>query len=312
MKNRMKLYFSITLVILTTSVLSGCQLAKETIAANHNTDNLCGLFVTIGNDNSNSLVYSEVNVNSKGEIEFSATPSDNSIEGIIKDGHVSFGDIPGYYMGLVEVDINNSMNNSYGADKGYNNVKVALNSKDGIEEHRYEATLTISRKTQRQIDINPVYVRADGSIYTVFGQNIGYMNDGGSSGEIYSQTLSDEKSITQGGIVKTEKKAFTVTVVISDEADQVLIKEMNQEDVLIKTTLYSEEDADDFIVSSKTSYVIVEEIMTDNDNKHYINRSVYSLENQNLDEVYVSHTCKFPGEGGVIGTKMIHFITKNQ
>jgi hypothetical protein len=307
----MKMYFLIALMILSTCFLSGCQLAKETMAANHKTDNLCGLFVTIGNDDGNSFVDSEVKVNSKGELEFSTTPSDHTIEGIMKDGRVTFGDIPGYYMGLVEVDLNNSMNNCYGSDKGFNDVKVALNSKDGIEDHRYEATITISRKTQKRIDINPVYVRADGNIYTVLGQNVGYMNYGTSSGQIYSQTLSDEKSITQGGIVKTEKKAFTVTLVIADEAKKVLIKEMNQEDGLIKTTLYSQGNTDDFIVSLNTSYVIVEEMMTDNDNKEYINRSVYSLENKNLDEEYVSHTCKFPGEGGVIGTKTIRFIRKN-
>jgi hypothetical protein len=280
------------------------------MATKHNTESLCGLFVTIGNDIGDSFDGREVNINSKGELEISS--SNDTIEGIMKDGHVKFGDIPGYYMGLVEVDLNNSMNNCYGADKGFNDVNVAINSKDGIDEHGYEATITVSSKTQKLIDINPVYVREDGSIYTVPGQDVGYMNYGTSSGEIYSQTISDEKSSTQGGIVKTEKKSFTVTLVIADEAKHVMIKEMDKRDSLIKTTLYSQEDADDFIVNPNTSYVIVEEQMTNSDNKEYTNRSVYSIENNNLKDENVNHTCKYPGEGGVIGTKTIHFITNNK
>lgn len=310
MKSRRKTCFLIALLILSTSFLSGCQLAKETMAVNHNTENLCGLFVTIGNDIGDAFVSRDVNLNSKGELEISS--SNDTIEGVMKDGHVKFGDIPGYYMGLVEVDLNNSMNNCYGADKGFNDLNVAVNSKDGIDENSYKATITISSKTQKLVDINPVYIREDGSIYTVPGQDVGYMNYGTSSGEIYSQTISDEESSTQGGIVKAEKKSFTVTLVVADEAKQVMIKEMNQKDELIKTTLYSQEDSDDFIVNPNTSYVIVEEQMTNSANNEYTNRSAYSISNNNFIGEYVSHTCKYPGEGGVIGTKTIRFITKNK
>lgn len=312
MKNKLKLYLSIILMLLSTCFLTGCQLARESNTIKHSTESLCGLFVTVGDDRVDSFVNQEVKVNSKGEIEFSNTFSNNIIEGIMEDGHVKFGDIPGYYMGLVEVDLKDPMKNCYGADNGFKDVNYAINSMDGIEDNSYKATISVSRKTKKIININPVYVRADGSIYTVLGQSVGYMNTGASSGQIYSETLSDEKASTQGGVVTKEKKAFTINVAIIDEAKQVLIKEMNQDDSLIKTTIYSQKDADDFVVDPNTSYVIVEELMTDISNKDYIARSVYSLENKNLKEEFVSHSCSFPGEGGVIGTKTIRFIAKDQ
>ncbi len=312
MRNNVKIRLLMLVLILSTCLLSGCQLARDTASIKQATESLCGVFVTINDDMNYSLSNHEIKVNSKGELEFIDLSSSQTIEGVMEDGHVTFGDTPGYYMGLVEIDLNNSMNNCSGTDIGFRDTKYFVNSTDGMEEHSHEATITISRKTDKIIKMNPVYVRSDGSIYTILEQNGGYVYTGSSGAQMYTQTLSDEKSTTQGSMVKKEKKAFIIHVAMVDEAKHVLIKEMNREDSLIKTTIFTQTDAEDFIVDSNTSYVIVEELMTDNNDKDYIARSVYSLEDKDLTEEYISHTCSFPVENGIIGVKNIRFISKSQ
>jgi hypothetical protein len=252
----------------------------------------------------------KVTVNGKGEVEFSNPFTPNTVEGTMKDYRVKFGDVTGYYMGYVDVDQNNSMNNCSGADQGFHDVKFFTNSKDGLLEQSAEATLSISRNSREVIHINPVYIRSDGSIYTLLGQDIGYMNTGESIGSIYSQTLTDEKKSTFGDVIKSEKESYKVNIALVDEAKQVLIKEMNANDTLIKSTLYSQTDADDFVTDPNTSYVIVEELMSYNNSKEYTKRSIYSLEDKITEAEYDYHICNFPGEGGIIGTKSIRFRLK--
>jgi hypothetical protein len=309
MKNKKRFYFTTVLIILSSCILTGCQLANETIAVN-NPDQLCGVFVTLGNEIYPSMDDTEVTVNGKGEVTISNQPSANIVEGTMEDGRVKFGDVTGYYMGYVDIDFNNSMNNCSGADQGFHDVKYAVFSKDGKEEIEAEATLSVSRNSREVIHINPAYIRSDGSIYTILGQDIGYMNTGESSGSIYSQTLTDEKKSTIGDIITSEKESYKVNIALVDEAKQVVIKEMNTNDALIKTTLYSQTDADEFVTDPNTSYVIVEELMSSYNTKEYTKRSIYSLKVNDPEAEYNYHTCNFPGEGGVIGTKSVRFKLK--
>lgn len=104
------------------------------------------------------------------------------------------------------------------------------------------------------------------------------------------------------------KKTFAVTVVIAEEAKQVVIKEMDHMDSLIKSTPYTRESDDDFILEPNTSYIIVEELMTDDHNSPYINRNIYNpIDTPGVSEK-PSHACRFPDDNGVIGAKLIRFV----
>lgn len=315
MKNRSKTsVIIIILIFLSTNLLSGCQLAKEDNLENHSSEKLCGAFVTVNLDTSqlynDMLKDAEFIVNSNGELEIKQPPaSANTVEGTMTDGHVKFGDFTGYYMGEgIFKDSKGKNVHSNFSDKGFYDVKCAVNDTEAGVETSFEGSLSLSRYSSSIIHINPVYQRGDGSFYVALGQNPGMSTSGNSLGMVYSQSLSNETTSSGNGNAKRDKTAFKVNLFMADEAKQIVIKEMNKKDELIKASEYFPDSPEKYIVAPETCYVIVEEYTNSKENT--INRSIYNVEGVNLEEYYTSHVCHFPGKDSIIGVKSVRFVNK--
>ncbi len=317
MKNRIISGFVLSLLLLlSTCILYGCQLAQEDDFTAHESERMCGIFVTIGLDTAKLYNEQQKNaqfkINSQGKLEvLNMNPASMEIEGIMTgDGHVKFGEYQGYYMGEGEViDTNGKKQPTNFADPGFYDVKCAYNEKDNGKDISFEGTLAIKKNSMKIIHMNPVYQRGDGSLYTILGQNMGYSSSGNSSGMVLSQTFANTTTSSGSSrLVKKENTSFKVNIAMVDEATQIMIKEMNSKDELINATEYFPDSPEEYVVDPKAYYILVEERnhnKTDN-----IKRYIYNLESINLEEYYIGHTCHFPGDDAVIGVKNIHFVNK--
>lgn len=315
-RNRTRIVLSV-LLLLSVCFLSGCQLALEDELTAHESERICGVFVTIGLNPSelynNQLDNTQFKINRKGEIELQATnPASRQIEGTMtEDGHVKFGKYHGYYIGEGElIDPNGEKQLTNFADPGFYDVKVAHYEKEDGKDISFEGTLSIDRNSSQIIHMNPVYQREDGGIYTILGYNVGYSSSGNASGIVLSQSFSNTIA-SSGGSHRGNKKentSFKVNIEMTNAATQILIKEMNSKDELIRTTEYYPDSPEEFIVDPNAYYILVEE--RNNNKTDNITRYIYNLENIDLEEYYVGHTCHFPGDDDVIGVKQIRFINK--
>lgn len=316
-KNRTGIALSIIL-LLSTCFLCGCQLALNEDVTAHESERLCGIFVTIGLDTTEfyneQLKNTQFKINRQGELEFQAMgPSSRQIEGTMTDdGEVKFGEYHGYYIGEGKfIDSRGEEQITNFADPGFYDVKSAHNEKEDGKDISFEGTMAINRDSIKIIHMNPVYQRGDGSIYTVLGDTVGYSSSGNASGMVLSQTFSNTTTTSSGSRrhIKKENTSFKVSVAMVDAATQILIKEMNSKDELIKTTEYYPDSPEEYIVDPRTYYILVEE--RNNKKTENITRYVYNFENIDLEDYYVGHTCHFPGDDDIIGVKQIHFIKKD-
>ncbi len=319
MKNKNSLGIALSiLLLLSTYNLCGCQLALKDDVTAHKSERLCGVFVTIGLDTTEfyhkQLKNTQFKINRQGELEFqSMTPSSRQVEGTMTDdGEVKFGDYKGYYIGEGKfIDSRGKEQITNYADPGFYDVKSAHNDKEDGMDISFEGTMAINRNSDKIIHMNPVYQRSDGSIYTVLGDTVGYSSSGNASGMVLSQTFSNTTTTSSGSrrITKKENTSFKVSITMIDAATQIVIKEMNGKDELIKTTEYYPDSPEEYIVDPRTYYILVEE--RNSKKTENITRYVYNLENIDLDDYYVGHTCHFPGDDDVIGVKQIHFVKKD-
>ena len=127
------------------------------------------------------------------------------------------------------------------------------------------------------------------------------------AGTAYSKSLDNSYSTTIDGKTTTKKECYKVHIISADEAEQIFIKEMNEEDELIKTTEYFIDSPEEFVVDDNTAYVIVEELMDNYFTGPYVKRSIYSLVQETSTDSTVSHNCHFSEENGIIGLKMVEF-----
>lgn len=312
-KNITKITLSV-LLLLSACILSGCQLAQKDDLTVHKSERLCGIFVTIGLDTSKfyeeQLKNAQFKVNNQGDLEIQTIdPASREVEGTMTgDGRINFGAYQGYYMGEGEVIVSNGdkLPTNF-ADPGFYDVKCSINEKDDGKDSSFEGSIAISRNSDKIIHMNPVYQREDGSIYTILGQSMGYSSSGNASGMVLSQTFSNTTT-TSGSSrhIKKENTSFKINITMVDEAKQIIVKEMNSKDELIKATEYYPDSPDEYVVDSKTCYILVEER---NDNKtDNITRYVYNLEGVDPKDYYVGHNCHFAGDDAIIGVKHIRFI----
>lgn len=305
-------------MLLCTITLTGCQLAIPTTNTNVNSDKLCGVFVTIGYQNfamnDEALKDIDVTINNNGEISFdpsaNASLSQNRIEGkITEDKHtVIFDGVRGYYMGVLhEQDKNGEYYNSLMCDPGLTDVKYAINATDNSEEQNGEATLYVSKNFHESFYLNPVYLTSDGSYYIIMGNAQG-ASFFGEMGTVCSQTIDSAITMKNDDSSKTEKSSYKINVSVVEAVKKIVIKEMNQNDELVKVTEHLPSSAEDFTVGSETSYVIVEEVLDSLSKVKGVKRSVYVPLPKDSIETSNQHHCNFPGKNGIIAQKLIKFI----
>jgi hypothetical protein len=317
MKNRKRFYRPAAILLISTFMflLSGCQLAQETMYTEKGTDELCGVFVVLGYKNiidcEDKLLdnNTKVEMDSNGNLTFKQPNFPYTVEGKPSEDATTiyFDGLTGYYFGVhVDQDESGNDTNYISGDNGFRDVNIAVNDTDGERSSVNEATICIKSGFTDSVYVNPVYQRPDGSYYTTIGEG-GLGFSGITTGCIFTKTFDTALTNTANGIKTSEKTSYKVNINVVDEANQIFIKEMNQKDELIKTTEYFAGDPDKFVLDSNTEYVIVEEQMKDSAGKTYLKRSVESLGIKDLSNEAVSHNCNFADDSGVVGLKTIEF-----
>jgi len=319
MKNKKRFVISLTtiLILLGTITLTGCQLARPSTNGNVTSDKLCGVFVTIGYENTamdaDALNNRNVTVDNNGELSFGeaadASFNGNRIEGNLSEDKttVTFNGVSGYYMGnLHEEDENGEDNNRLMCDPGLGDVNYAINVTDNTEEQKGEATLDVSKKFHEPVYLNPVYLTSEGSYYTIMGNSQG-SSCSGEIGTIYSQTIDSAITVKNEDSSKTESNSYKINVAIVEAAKTMVMKEMNQNDELVKATEYFATSPEEFTVDSETSYVIVEEVI-DNSLMVKYKRICYVPLPKDSTETSNQHHCNFTAENGIIAPKIVKFI----
>ena len=321
MRNKRKSMILITMFMLLIAItLTGCQLAIPTNGTYNTTDQLCGVFVTIGYNNlprkEGAILKDAIKIDKNGEISFdeSINPSlyESRVEGKLdkEKNIVVFEGLSGYYMGNVRSkDAKGEAYNSLMCDPALTDVNYSVNVIDDSVENKGEATLYVSKQFREAFYLNPVYQTGDGSYYTILGNSTG-LSFSGEVSSVFSQNIDSAITTKQGDSSKTEKNNYKINIAVVETVAKILIKEMNQNDKLVKVTEYLPGSPDEFIVNRETSYVIVEEALTGSRKDSNIKRSVYIPLSRTSTETSNQHRCSYPGENHVIAPKYVKFVYK--
>lgn len=319
MKIKRKLsVFTFYLSIISLSLLlSGCQLAlAEDKIAQGGRDELCGVLVTFGdqsipidkNEIKDIKVKKENGVLTLDDSSMSALFS-QKVEGRRSDDNytLTFDGIQGYYLGKIQyTNVNSELESLMTSGEYFNDVKYNVNTSDHESTSSSEATILVSKNFHDMVKVNPVFLRDDGSYYTDLGGGHGSSAIGLVTGTVFTLTLDESNVKTAGDTSSAEKNSFTVRVKVVDAVDLITIKEMNQMDELIKETSYHRDDPSEFVVDPNTSYVIVEELFSDESKACPVKRSIYTIDD-NSDSP-VNHICHYESENGVILNQTIQFV----
>ena len=273
-------------MVLIITMLSGCRLASEdskAVPSKEDPDIVCGVYVS-----------------------FNPSPTEgDKNEGTERpDGTIEFTGLHGYYMGVKHVADKNGPYISNIADKEFQDISTAINVGDEkSNSNTYEGTLYFDRRFHQPIYLNRVYQRPNKTYYCVRA-GAGAMVDEMGCGSLNIKASTEKK--TNGKTIK-QTEIFNVKFDVYDISNNVLIKEMNSKDQVIKTTEYHQTDSENYKVNKNTSYVIVEETFKKASGSEQIKRAIYSVDHKFDKDEDISHRLFYPGKEGALIPKLVHF-----
>lgn len=307
--------FLIILMLISTTV--GCQLAIDGDSTKKSGDILAGVFVTIGWPEQPvteiKLDRDDYKIDSSGNISIindNPFQANGIYEGVLSDegNSIIFEGLDGYFMGFIDEKDEQGNTVSTGlCANGLHDVKHSVNVTDDGEINGGEATLYVSPYINEIIYVNPVYLREDGSYYTIIGNSTGLMASNDNAGNSFSQSIDSTIKRTVNGKANSITYKYQIHVVVNDVVDKILIKEINSYDEVLLTTPYTIESPDTFVLNENTDYVIVEEYFHNPTKGAYTRRTAYSFDSDKVKDDYITHMCNFAEENGVLGAKMIEF-----
>ncbi|MDO5519081.1 MAG: hypothetical protein Q4G58_01175, partial [bacterium] len=129
--------------------------------------------------------------------------------------------------------------------------------------------------------------------------------------ESYNETINGKEEVT-GCVVK-------LTVQPIDEAESVVVKQMNGKDQVIASTTYKKKDFNEktgnvnvseyeektLKLQKATEYLIVEEHVIDEEKNKKVNRSIVVYDAEEEDNEIA---CNFANKDGVIDTRLVNLV----
>jgi len=320
MKNKGRLIF-LLIMLINMITLTGCQLALPDSNTQISADKLCGVFLTIGDQefpiNDEQLAASVDSIPSSAEALFEhstfAPINEHRFEGKLtaEQNDMLFDGLEGYFMGVIsDSTVNDEPCYGLVCSPDLTNAKLAVNVTETSKENSGEATLYVSEEFKDLCYLNPVYITSEGSYYVVMGNSHCTSFSGSTTGSVYSLTIDTKTTKTHNNSTEANKDTFKINIAVVDEIQKVTIKEMDQNDNLVKTTDFDNESPEEYIVTDDTSYVIVEEMYTNASKENVIKRSIYTPLPKDSSESSNLHFCNFLGENEVVIRKMIKFVSK--
>lgn len=349
-----KIYMMLALVLifLSTSLLYGCSLADPNDKLGSKTETLCGLFLTLEEDIKEytpqdgdsvkqesgkwKLYRADGSVKVLEKEEADSYFSDKKIEGTIdKNDNFNFGGIRGSYIAYtIKKEKENGKIESYGSTLSSPDVydidtNVHLGKDDSIasdqgwnENNEDRSTTSVTGKVAIPINykgvvyINPIYKRANGSIYTVIPGSSGMYLQKGDSGAS-GQSIKESTNINISGLnhsINTKDYEFKFLIERADYLENAVIKQFDKNDRMIKmTNMAFDKSEGKLLLDQNTAYVIVEEKLIDENGKVFIKRSIYDCDKVTLikdKDSFLGHTFKYTGKDNRIYQISLEFVRK--
>lgn len=277
--------------------LTGCALAKEELqAASANGDEILGVLVTVGDQEIQEQDSLEGQTfSSMKELEAALMRPDIAEGTQTEDDHFVFEGVKGAFMGVLAKE-KDGVPTTHFVQEGeiFKDVKSNINVDDVGTTYQQEATVTATPEIRDSIYVNPVYRRGDGSVYVEL-DNGGYLLSGMEGGGVYSKTLTFESTRTINGKKENWKKEFTIHIEAEIPAREVRLKEYNEKDEVLKTSVLSRNETE-FTLLPETVYVLIEKEQTDGK----VERSVltWDEEEAEIGSLYVN--LPYAGETGLM------------
>lgn len=270
----MKKISAILLVLMLLLSMAGCQLARtETEETN---DRMVGVLITRDYlDLFDMEAYLEDNLKiTGGDIVIDGDTS--AYEGRIyasfvpktlygengetmEDEDLLFSDLEGIHYVAARMKENGEYYNRVYSSDGLLNGKSSYHSTDFEDSVTLEGEIWLVQGTgDLMAYINPVYQDDDGNFYVTPGQGFHSSGDSG-TGSLFTQTMEDSSTVTNGGIITTVSNSITISIGIKPKPLQYRLLQMREDNTILSSDDYTPgEMPQDITVSSDAAYMLLE------------------------------------------------------
>ncbi|MBO5198709.1 MAG: hypothetical protein J6B85_09380 [Lachnospiraceae bacterium] len=268
---------------------TGCTLAKEESPDDFRKDRLYGVYVTQEIQAFEPKPIPEgTTFSSISELQQSLSESGTAILTAVPDekGDVAFEGMDGWLLAVRLISDAESEIPSIGfyTDPEFTDLQLNTSAGDNRQEISAEGTLHIPAGTGKPYYLYPVWETSDGSVYISSADRTGGFASsyGSSAGGSFTKTIKNETTATdESGTSHTEITSFKVVLQLIDGIQSVTIKEMSQDDTLLRATPLTPEQTS-FTLLPDTAYFIAEELEAGSDG--LITRSIFTVpENTNSE-----------------------------
>lgn len=310
----------ISLLIAIIISLTGCQLAIEDMQESENPDILIGAFITFEplilfdndsyiNENIDKIMSGKdqyIDTSKyKGRLyaklvkrtytnEYTNEPSETS--------KYVFEDIEGITYIAATISDSDGIYTLASSSDGISDGHTKVTGGNTQKEINLEGTIYVSiSSTNRAFYINPVYQSSNGDVYAVTGS--GYISgDTESEGSVFSQTLEDNKTITENGITKTQKSSVKISISYIHSPFKISIYQMDKNNSIVRhNNFVPDEVPDNISLDSDTDYIIVETHKYNDENNLVISREIHDKDEDYINTFYCM-------ENGICSKKYVKLI----
>lgn len=318
MKSRKILIIVFLIAILVS--LAGCQLAIEDVHDTATEDVLIGALITLEPltlFDSDSYINENIEkiMNGKGQDidiskyegrlyaklvkrtytnEYTNEPSETS--------KYVFEDIEGITYIAATISDSDGIYTLASSSDGISDGHTKVTGGNTQKEINLEGTIYVSiSSTNRAFYINPVYQSSNGDVYAVTGS--GYISgDTESEGSVFSQTLEDNKTITENGITKTQKSSVKISISYIHSPFKISIYQMDKNNSIVRhNNFVPDEVPDNISLDSDTDYIIVETHKYNDENNLVISREIHDKDEDYINTFYCM-------ENGICSKKYVKLI----
>ena len=259
----MKKINAILLVLLLVLSMTGCQLAKP--EAESTNDRLVGILATREYlDLFDMEAYLNDNLKlTGGDIVIDGDTRDYqgriyaTFKGSTED-ELQFSDLKGIHFVAARMNDNGEYYNRVYSNEGLLNAKTAYNYTDFEDSVSLEGEIwMVQTYGDLKVYLNPVYQDSDGHFYVTAGQ--GFHSSGDSVGGVYTQTLEESHTVTEGKKTTVLSNSIKISVGIKPKPTEYRLLQMRDDNTIADLAIYAPgEMPEEITVLEDTAYLLLE------------------------------------------------------
>ncbi len=258
----MKKIKAILLVLLLLS-MTGCQLAQPETASSN--DRLVGILATreyLDLFDMEAYLYDNLKLTG-GDIVIDRDTRDYqgriyaTFKGNTTD-ELQFSDLKGIHFVAARMSDNGEYYNRVYSNEGLLNAKTAYNYTDFEDSVSLEGEIwMVQTYGDLKVYLNPVYQDSEGRFYVTPGQ--GFHSSGDSVGGVYTQTLEESHTVTEGKSITTLSNSIKISVGIKPKPTEYRLLQMREDNTIADLAIYTPgEMPEELTVLEDTAYLLLE------------------------------------------------------